>query len=74
MNTLAFSRFSFFLFYCFHRQFFVSKVFVLISSVVNDVVIGAGSSKHNPWVGQIGHSVANGSPPLRRFFGAVFKN
>ena len=22
-------------------------------------------------VGQIGHSVANGSPPLRRFFGAV---
>ena len=21
--------------------------------------------------GQIGHSVANGSPPLRRFFGAV---
>ena len=28
----------------------------------------AGSLRFNSWAGQIGHSVANGLPPLRRFF------
>ena len=33
--------------------------------------ICAGGLGFDSRAGQIGHSVANGSPPLRRFFGAV---
>ena len=36
-----------------------------------DVAIDAEDLRFNFQTGQIGHSVANGSPPLRRFFGPV---
>ena len=36
-----------------------------------DIAIGAGSLWFESRVGQIEHSVANGSPPLRCFFRAV---
>ena len=32
-----------------------------------NVAIGAGSLGFDSRIGQIGHSIANGSPPLRRF-------
>ena len=38
---------------------------------VKDVAIDAKGLWFNSQAGQIGHSVANGSPPLCRFFGAV---
>ena len=42
------------------------------SAVVKDVAIDAESLRFNSQAGQIGHTViANGSPPLRRFFGAA---
>ena len=34
----------------------------------NAFVSGAGGLRFKSRVGQIGHSVANGSPPLRHFF------
>ena len=34
----------------------------------NAFVSGVGDLRFKPWAGQIGHSVANGSPPLRYFF------
>ena len=34
----------------------------------NAFVSGAGGLRFKSRAGQIGHSVANGSPPLRRFF------
>ena len=40
-------------------------------TAVRDIAIGAGGVRFEFRVGQIGHSVVNGSPPLRRFFGAV---
>ena len=51
----------------------------LVSSVaVQRIAIGAGGLAFNSRAGQIDHSVgqsglvkSNGSPPLRRFFGAV---
>ena len=36
-----------------------------------DIAIGAGGLGFENRAGLIKHSVANGSPPLRRFFGAV---
>ena len=36
-----------------------------------DIAIGAGGAAFVFRAGQIGHSVANGSPPLRRFFEVV---
>ena len=36
-----------------------------------DITIGAGGVRFEFQVGQIRHSVANGLPPLRRFFGAT---
>ena len=36
-----------------------------------DIAIGSGGLGFYSRAGQIGHSVANGSPPLRRFFGAA---
>ena len=42
-----------------------------VSSVVKLVVIGAGGLALDSRADQIGLNVANGSPPLRRFFGAV---
>ena len=36
-----------------------------------DIAIGAGGLGFDSRVGLIGHSVASGLPPLRRFFGAV---
>ena len=34
----------------------------------NAYVSGAGGLSFKAWAGQIGHSVANSSPPLRHFF------
>ena len=34
----------------------------------NGFVSGAGSLRFESWAGQIGHSVANRSPPLRHYF------
>ena len=34
----------------------------------NALVSGAEGLRCKSWVGQIGHGVANGSPPLRHFF------
>ena len=42
---------------------------ISVSAVVKD--IGAGSLGFDSQAGQIGHCVANYSPPLRDFFGAV---
>ena len=41
---------------------------VRIGVVVRDTADGAGSLGFDSWAGQIGHSVANVSPPLQRFF------
>ena len=41
------------------------------SAVVKDVAVDAEGLGLNSQDGQIRHTVANGSPPLRRFFGAV---
>ena len=38
---------------------------------VQDIAIGAGGLRFESRVRQIGRSVANGSLPLRRFFGAA---
>ena len=42
-----------------------------VSSVVKNIDVGSGDLGFDYRVAQIGHSVANGLPPLRRFFGAV---
>ena len=42
-----------------------------VCSVYKHIAIDVGGLGFDYRVGQIGHSVANGSPPLRRFFGAV---
>ena len=42
-----------------------------ISSVVKHIAIDSGGLGFGSRAGQIGHSIANGSPLLRRFFGAV---
>ena len=39
--------------------------------MLKDIVNGAGGLELDSRIGQIGYSVANDSPPLRRFFGAV---
>ena len=44
----------------------------MVSSVDKHKTIGVGGLGFESQAGQIRHSVANGSPPLRRFFGAVF--
>ena len=41
------------------------------SVVLKDFTINAEGLGLNFQAGQIGHSVANGSPPLRHFFGAA---
>ena len=41
------------------------------NAVVKDVAIDAEGLGFSSQAGQRGHTVANGSPPLRRFFGAV---
>ena len=38
--------------------------------VVKDITIGAGGDGFDVRAGEIRHSVANGSSPLRRFFGS----
>ena len=38
--------------------------------MLKDFAIDAEGLGFNSQAGQIGHSVANGSPPMRRFFGA----
>ena len=43
----------------------------LVSRGCSDIAIGAGDLGFDSWIGQIGHSVANDSPPLQHFFGAV---
>ena len=42
-----------------------------VGMVVNMVATGVGRRGLDSLVDQIGHSVAKGSPSLRRFFGAV---
>ena len=41
------------------------------AQLIKDIGIGAVDLGFDYRAGQIGYSVANGSPPLRRFFGAV---
>ena len=41
------------------------------SSVFKDIAIDVGGPEINSWTGHIGHSFADGSPPLRCFIGAV---
>ena len=41
-----------------------------LEAIVKDVATDAESLGFNSQVGQIEHTAANGSPPLRRFFGA----
>ena len=43
----------------------------LFRAVVNHITIGAGGQGFDFRAGQIGHIVANGSPPLRHFLGEV---
>ena len=52
----------------FARTFFCNRP---VSSAGNNTTIGAGGLGFHFRVGQIRQSVANGSPPLRRFFGAM---
>ena len=40
-------------------------------SVVNLISVDPSGLCFDSRAGRVGHSVANGSPPLRRFFGAV---
>ena len=47
----------------------LSSNILLFGVVVRDIAINEEDLGCDPRVGQIGHSVANGSPPLRRFFG-----
>ena len=42
-----------------------------VGVVVRNIAISAGSLGFDFRAGQIGHNVANGTPPLRCFFGAV---
>ena len=42
-----------------------------MSLVVKDIAIDAVDQEFESQVGQIGHSVANSSAPLRRFFGVA---
>ena len=42
--------------------------------VVQDIVIGAGGLEFDPPASQTRNSVANDSPQLRRFFGAVYSS
>ena len=42
-----------------------------VSSVFKRIDIGAGGLGLDSKAGEIGHGVVNGSPPSRRFFGAV---
>ena len=42
-----------------------------VGVVVKDIAVGAESSRFDSRAGRIRHSVANGRPPLRCFFGAV---
>ena len=42
-----------------------------VGAVMKNIAIGAGGLGFDSCAGQIGHSVANGSPVLRHFFGAV---
>ena len=42
-----------------------------VSSGVKSIVIDSGGLEFNSRTGQIGHGVANGSPPLQRLYGAV---
>ena len=44
-----------------------------VSSVFKHIAMGAGSLDFDSRAVQIGYSVANGSPPLRCFFGAVLR-
>ena len=44
---------------------------IIFGETVQDIAIGSEGLGFNFRAGQIGHSVANGSPPLRCFFGAV---
>ena len=48
------------------------RIFTLIRPVSSVVMsIDAGGLRFKSRIGQIGYSIANGSPPVRRFFGAV---
>ena len=44
-----------------------------VSSAVDDIDIGAQGLGFNPWAYQIEHTVANGLPLPRRFFGAMLR-
>ena len=48
------------------------EVYLFVFEVVIKVIItGVEARGFDSRVGQLSHSVANGSPPLRRFFAAV---
>ena len=60
--------FFFLIFYSIYIYLFISDRFAQLLKLI---VIGAGGMGFDSRAGQIGHSVAYGSPPLRRFFRAV---
>ena len=43
-----------------------------VSSVAKHIAMGARGLRFNSHAGQVGYTIANGSPPLHRFFGTVF--
>ena len=57
-----------------HNDMCVSNVNRLVGVVVEDTAIGVGGLRFGSWAGQIGRSVANARPPLRRFFGVGLSN
>ena len=44
-----------------------------VGVVVKDIGIGVEGRRFDSWAGQIKHSVASGSPPQRRFCGAMLQ-
>ena len=59
-----------------HRKVIQSRIWngedpASVSKVAKYIAIGAGGLGFGSHVDQVRRSVANGSPPLRRFFGVV---
>ena len=69
-NSLAYERTGWYLCYEFLREFgcLGNSPFGVL---VKDVAVSSGGLGFDSLAGQIGYSVANRSPPLRRFLGAV---
>ena len=53
------------------REQVIFNGFAYVSILDKDIAIGEGNLEFDSRAGQIVHSVVNGSPPLRRFFGTI---